>query len=819
MKLLKIPVVARISFGLTGLMVSTLMMLSLLGLVPDTHAEALRSRKRFCESAALSVMLMADKASPATMKEYLEVLAERSPDVQSMAVRLDDGTLVVDVGDHNNRWKPAEGEHVAENQIWIPFNSAGKRWGTFESVFVPLAPSNYLSFFWRPEFVHGLMLAAVCWIAFYFYLRFVLRHLDPSQVIPTRVREALNTLAEGLLIVDRRNRIVLANKAFEGLIGKKANQLLGSPVQRIQFVNKDEREDEAPPWEVANQTVEPVTGRLLGVERNDAEDLVFSVSASPILDEKGASRGVLATFEDVTRLEEKKRELSGMVEYLRASSDAIKQQNQELERLATSDPLTSCLNRRAFFSQFETHWKASERYQNPLSAMMVDIDYFKAINDEHGHSMGDEVLRKVGKTLAGLARETDVVCRYGGEEFAILLPFTTLSDAAIAGERVRAAIEALEFSKFKVTASVGLSAHSPETDSPQDLLDQADKCLYVAKRQGRNQVVCWSDVPEDLVVDETQIARTKAPATKETQSVPYHAVTALISALAYRDPRTAEHSRRVADLCVSTAEGLLSLQDSYCLEIAALLHDIGKIGVPDSILLKPGQLTPEEWSVMRRNDTIGIEIIRASFGSPQLTAIVQHCRSHYGGVEGQTNRPVGNQLPLGSRILAIADAYDAMTTEREFRAAMSMGEAFAELRRCAGKQFDPELVERFIATAEDQPAVKHTVFDAVSRDAALAIGTQIERLSQVLDEQDFDTLEAMSDRLESTARTYGAEAIADKAQELLVILDADRDSHSIISTANELLDLCRSSQQSFLSSSSSSSEDETDLPVGETIAS
>ena len=792
----KIPVIARISFGLTGLVVSVLMLISLLGLFPDSEAEALRNRKLFCESAAVSVTLMAQKADAKTIRAFLESLAERNPDIQSLGVRRDDGLLVVEIGNHSERWKPADAGRNSPAQIWIPFYSDGEQWGQFESVFQPIRGSSYLALLLRPGTIHGLLATVMCCLAFYAYLRIVLRHLDPSQVIPNRVRAALDNLAEGLLILDQNDRIVLANRAFEESTGTNMKQLLGVSIDSICFVSRDDAPAEFAPWKEAIQTGHPVTGRLLGIKKSDTEDVVFSVSASPIVDDKGTSRGILASFEDVTRLEEKKRELSGMVDYLRASSTAIKQQNQELERLATRDPLTACLNRRAFFEQFDAHWHTTQRYQNALSAMMVDIDFFKSINDEYGHGMGDEVLRKVADKLCEVARETDVVCRYGGEEFAVLLPHTNIKEAAVAAERARSAIEELRFPDFTITVSIGVSAHSPESATPQELLDQADKCLYVSKRRGRNQVVRWDQVPDDLEIDESKVSRIKEPTAGVSQSVPYHAVTALISALAYRDQRTAEHSRRVADLCVVAAEGLLSLQDCYTLEIAALLHDIGKIGVPDGILLKPGALTPEEWNIMRRNDTIGIEIIRASFGSPQLTAIVEHCRTHYGNPD--TTKPSGNRLPVGSRILAIADAYDAMTTDREFRQALSKKEAFAELRNCAGRQFDPELVERFIATAQESSMIERCVFEAVSKDAALAIGQQIERLSQVLDLQDFDALDAMSNRLQATAAQYGAQSIAEKAAELGTTLEADRDSYAIIRTANELLDLCRMTQQSFL---------------------
>lgn len=185
--------------------------------------------------------------------------------------------------------------------------------------------------------------------------------------------------------------------------------------------------------------------------------------------------------------------------------------------------------------------------------MMVDIDFFKLINDNYGHSMGDEVLRQVGATLQRVTRYTDIVCRYGGEEFSVLLPMTDITQAAVAAENLREAIKRIKFEKITITASIGVAEISPATAQPQELLDQADKCLYVAKRSGRNRVVRWDQVPPDLVIDESRINRTKEIPASEVVSVPYQAVTTLISALAFRDQQTAAHSRRVADLCVHVA--------------------------------------------------------------------------------------------------------------------------------------------------------------------------------------------------------------------------------------------------------------------------
>ena len=237
------------------------------------------------------------------------------------------------------------------------------------------------------------------------------------------------------------------------------------------------------------------------------------------------------------------------------------------------------------------------------------------------------------------------------------------------------------------------------------------------------------------------------------------------------------------------------------LEIAALLHDIGKIGVPDHILLKPGPLTTDEWKVMRRNDTIGAEIIRAAFASPQLSKIVEHYQAHYGNPDMRPGLPTGNNIPLGARILAIADAYDSMVTDRVYRKGRTSEEALAELRRCCRHAIRSR-TGRAVHLGGARPRVsrrKHLA-SGVSREMALAVGLQIERFLAALDGQDHATLGAICSRLRSTARKYGAAEIATKASELGVILDIpiDVDEHALVKAACELLDLCRSTQTAFL---------------------
>lgn len=793
----RIPATVRITFGLISIVITALMAATLFGLFPNRRDEVLKSRTRVCESLAINFSMMAHKNDLETMRRVFQTVAQRTPEIRSIGVRRDDDDLLLEIGDHARHWTLSRGEKATDDEYFVEILGDGKLWGRLEVAFAPWTTGT-LERFLRTEFAHAGFVGLFLVVGFYAYLRFVLRQLDPSRVVPNRVREALDTLAEGLLVLDHNERIVLANRAFTRATGTQDEHLIGKPVDSVPFVPKDDAPAEALPWTEVIRSGTTVKGRLFAIETPGEEDRTFSVSASPIHDENGKQRGVLASFEDVSHLERKKRELKTMVDYLRVSSDEIKRQNRELTRLATRDSLTGCLNRRAFFERFDAEWKKSERYGDELSVMMVDVDHFKSINDTHGHSMGDEVLREVGAALQKTARETDIVCRYGGEEFAVLMPNTCIDEAQIAAERLRIAISRLKFQVVAITASLGVSSRSQKAQDPQALLDQADKCLYVAKRGGRNRVVRWDQVPADLVVDEAKVSRGKAEVPQESASIPFHAVTALISALAYRDQATAEHSRRVADLCVATGEGLMSLGNCYTLEVAALLHDIGKFGVPDSILLKPGPLTDEEWRVMRRNDKIGVEIVRASFASPEMMAILENYQTKYSGEPSNPSRQlVGNEIPLGARILAIADAFDSMVTDRVFRKGRTRQEAFQELRRCAGTQFDPELVERFIATTRSLYS-DHSRSVAMSKEAALFIGLQIESLSKALDNHDLPAIDALSRRLHSTALKNNASEIAEKAQSLEQVLNSDRDLMAVIQTAGELLDLCRATQREFL---------------------
>ncbi len=556
------------------------------------------------------------------------------------------------------------------------------------------------------------------------------------------------------------------------------------------------------PWRRAVEERTTEQGADMSLTSGAKQQRTVPVDAAPILTDDGAPRGDMATFDNLTLVEKKNAHLRKLLHKLKSSRAIIHQQNQTLRTLATRDPLTDCLNRRALFEVFESQWSSSERFETPLSCIMVDIDYFKSINDKHGHATGDLVLQHVARTLSSIVRKSDFICRYGGEEFCILLPQIDLDGALMAAQRLRLAIEAQVCAGIKVTASLGVSALSLGAPDPRELINQADIALYASKRQGRNRVTYWShelqhmekgapDVRHALPNEDPQ------PGTK----IPFHAVTALVSALVYRHVDTAEHSRRVADLCVAAANGLMSQSDCYVLEVAGLLHDIGKLGVPDAVLLKAGALNAEEFKAIRTHEAMGAAIISSAFSCDQLTEIISKYRCCYGGTPQDPALPRGDAIPLCARLLCIADAYDAIVSDKVYRKGKTRGEAFAELRRCAGVQFDPELVEHFIGVVLARNDSRTPPTLNVSKQTALKVGVQIEKLAYALDTNDYGSLALMASHLDATASTHNIPPIAAAAARLKKSAAA-RDQLEITRTTIELLELCRATYRSYIPSAS-----------------
>jgi diguanylate cyclase (GGDEF)-like protein len=368
---------------------------------------------------------------------------------------------------------------------------------------------------------------------------------------------------------------------------------------------------------------------------------------------------------------------------------ALEAARAEADRLARVDPLTGAFNRRHFSEALDGELARAARQGTGTGLLAVDIDHFKVLNDLHGHTIGDEVLVHVAGRIADALRGYDTLARWGGEEFVILLPgFAGRDDLLSAGERVREAVESgpavIRGSRFPLTVSVGAASADPADADPGALVERADRALYAAKNAGRNCVVLHDDLVGAGVLEpvSVRLARTFA-----------------ISAGA-REGMPPNHLEDVAELSSRVALQLrLSSIDAVRCRLAGWLHDVGKVAVPDHILNKPGPLTDDEWEIMREHVVIGEHLVRQVPELADAASGVRHHHERWDGT-GYPDRLSGDAIPLAARIVAVVDAYSAMTSPRVYSKARSTFAAVAELERCAGSHFDPAVVAAFVRVLE-----------------------------------------------------------------------------------------------------------------------
>ena len=354
---------------------------------------------------------------------------------------------------------------------------------------------------------------------------------------------------------------------------------------------------------------------------------------------------------------------------------------------ARTDALTGLLNRRGFEETFELELERARRGGHKLSIAIGDLDHFKHVNDRFGHHEGDRALARASRILHEEKRRIDTVARLGGEEFALIVPDTANRRSFMLAERLRQALHD-EFADdpVKVTVSFGIASFPEHGTTRQELLGAADDALYAAKELGRDRTVIYSKEVVGVLtpVNGRNGARNEQLAT----------VLALADALDVRDARTARHSQTVARLAEITAREFgLPEATVEQVRLAGLLHDVGNIAVSNMLLSKPGPLSDEEWHEIRRHSEIGARIL----ANARLGEIGQWVLAHHERVDGR-GFPSGLErtaIPLEARILAVADAFEAMISERAYRPALTREEAMRELRRNAGSQFDPGVVEVF----------------------------------------------------------------------------------------------------------------------------
>jgi diguanylate cyclase (GGDEF)-like protein len=362
---------------------------------------------------------------------------------------------------------------------------------------------------------------------------------------------------------------------------------------------------------------------------------------------------------------------------------------EKLEQ-AIRDPLTGLLNHRAFQERLGVELSRARREGREVALVALDLDHFKPINDRCGHGVGDQALIVVARTISASLRPSDVAGRVGGDEFMIALPGASTAEAQQVVSRLRATLAGVTLGPTRetLTLSAGIAAYPRAAEYQADLMRFADGAMYWSKSSGRDRVSVYSaDSGEALSPEE------KAEHAQRASLI--RTVHALARAVDAKDGYTHLHSQRVAFYAATLAVSLgLPPERVEMIRTAGVLHDVGKIGITDGILLKPGSLTDDEFEEMRRHSELGRDII-AGAGMIEIADWVLHLHERYDG-RGYPTGVAGNLIPLESRILAAADALEAMTYPRVYRPALTMDDALAELEGAAGSQFDPAVALRLV---------------------------------------------------------------------------------------------------------------------------
>ncbi|MGI6553407.1 MAG: HD domain-containing phosphohydrolase [Bacillota bacterium] len=458
-------------------------------------------------------------------------------------------------------------------------------------------------------------------------------------------KTTLLSIGDGVVTTDEKGKIMIFNQAAETITGWREEEVKGKPFTEVfNLVSEDLHEKTKD-----SMTKVFDTGMITGASLADQTILIvkdgrkkpISYIITPIKGENEHILGLVMVFRDIT-------------------NERIWQ--EKILDLSYRDALTGLYNRRFIEEQFK---RSDFSRELPLGVILADVNGLKLTNDVFGHGEGDKLLQKTAEILVNNCRKEDIISRWGGDEFLILLPRTTGEIAEKIMMRIKSECSQVKSVRTHLSLAMGCAEVKKASEKLEHVVREAEERMYRQKLM-------------------------------EGKSYRNALINTLLATLFVKSMETEEHGERLKDYCLAVGRKMgLSTQELDELSLLAVLHDIGKVGVAESVLQKVGPLTIEEWEEMKKHPEIGYRIAR---NIPELSKIAEYILYHHErwDVKGYPKGLKGEKIPLLCRILAVADAFDAMTNDRTYRKAMGREEAMEEIRKNAGSQFDPEVVKVFL---------------------------------------------------------------------------------------------------------------------------
>ncbi len=773
-----------------------------MGKIDIVGTKRMFERQQTCQQIARAAVLHLDQHGPNGFQTVVTQLISKQPDIENFTITRTDGIKLCEIkqGDHNATKELVDQliSYVASpnDTLQIPINKNERPWLTVQATFTNTS--------WTDSGIGSLLsviliVVGVNGVTFSLYLRRMLSFMDPKNAVPKRVRNTLDTIASGIVLLDSEARIMVINDSFSNVCQKSREECIGGTLDQFEWVTVNQ---EVTPWQRAFESKTPCMATV-ELKTPKIATQIFNSNATPVFDASDGLAGVLVSFENVTEIEAQRKDLLKAFRELEQNREQIRRQNEALKEIALHDALTGAYNRRALFEHLDECWCKLDTFKNGLIGIMMDVDHFKKLNDVHGHAVGDAVLKDVARVVRNTVAMDGFTARYGGEEFCVILSDRTIEEGIGIAEKIRVAIETELAIPYRVTTSVGVSSSLFGASCGQSLIDQADKALYMAKHAGRNQTQTYSAEQFQESEKILKAANSAAKGVRKEVAISYQAAVSLHTALLYKHSPTAYHSQRVAELAVSLAKDILSVRDMYVLEVAALLHDIGKIAAADEYFLQlPPALFAMDDEQARSIVEHGIRIIQTSFDCEELTEAIRYHLYRYDGTNSGQKAPSKHDLPLLSRVLALANAYDELCYNKQGEKIRSHEEALMHLQLSSGTRFDPELIQRLVAHEVGWRIDGSYMQNAAQDREVIDLGYSLEQVLLAYDNGDVASLQKRLEGIRDISKRLEFEHISRMASELHANLDRKTaaELEGYVPILQDLVESCSTIMRGYLRS-------------------